>query len=168
MKKLAALLIVSFFMLGCATKGVNVYIPVTKADGKSYVEVYDKRENSSIIGYIYSRGEAVADITISSDISDIVKNELVKRGVKRKAKIYIEKFFITYDKSKITGENLKGEFLAKVVAIKRGVTVTKIVKIDEAKWINPIKNSEELSEFTKKLLYEGVRLIINAIDEYSK
>ncbi|WP_187648021.1 hypothetical protein [Nitrosophilus labii] len=165
MKKLTVLFLAIFFIAGCASKGVNIYIPVSNIQNESKIKVYDKRENNSVIGYIYSKGEIIADITISSNVSDIVKNELAKRGLEKEAKIYIEKLFITYDKSKLTGENVKGRFVAKVVVYKKGVTVTKIVKIDEAKWINPIKSSQELSEFAKKIIFEGVRLVIKAIAE---
>ncbi len=158
MRRFSFVLIFLIFFIGCSTKGINIYIPY-KNYKPSDIKVVDKRKNSQIVGYIYLKNKKVADITISSDLTKIIKAELSKRGVSKNIEVDIQKFFMTYDKSKLTKENSYATFVLFLKTPKS----KKIIKIEESKWINPLNSSKELEKFSKKIIFEAIDLIVKSL-----
>lgn len=163
MKKLIVLFLISFIFIGCSSRGINIYIPTKDYKYLTNIKVYDKRKDPQLIGYIYSNSKIVADITLSTDISKLIKEEIAKRGLKKSLEIYIEKLFVNYNRSKIAKENTKAIFIAKIIFYKNGHKISKTIKIEESKWINPIKSSKLLGEFIKNIIAEGVNTILETI-----
>ena len=151
------------FFIGCATKGINIYIPVESNIKNENIVVIDQRKNKNIIGYIYKRGEIVEDITFSTDLDRYFLSKLSK--IDKNVQIYIKNLFLKYDKSKLTGENIEGKLVIKMEFIKNGQKVVRVINIQESRWIGPINYAKEIEKFTKKILDEGVKHIYKILKE---
>ena len=163
MKKLLILFALLIFT-GCATKGINIYIiePQSTIINKN-ISVIDQRENPTLLGYIYKNGEPIADITFSVNLDRYIKSRL--KNISKKANIYIKKLFVSYDRSKLTGENIQGSFIAKIEYKKDNITMVKVININESRWIAPINAAKEIEKFTKKILDDGIKNIAKVLRE---
>jgi len=155
MKKISFLMVVFLIFLGCAGKGINIYINEPTFKESTNLRVYDQRKNPNVIGYIYSRGEIVGDITFSTELDRYILASL--SDIKKDADIYIKKLEIVYDKSKVTGENLKGKISIKVEFIKNQKKLVRVINIERSRWIAPIKSAKAIQKFTKDLIDEAIR-----------
>jgi len=166
MKKFAYLALFLLLIFGCASRGVNVYIPVSNVQFKNpYIKIVDQRENKNIIGYIYQKGEIAGDITLSNDITAILEKRLAKIKIDKNVDIFIKSLSINYDKSKFTGENINGKLVIKMEISYRDKRVVRVIKIEEKRWISPINSAKEIKEFTKKVIDEGIKHILKVLDE---
>ncbi|WP_281951311.1 hypothetical protein [Nitrosophilus kaiyonis] len=155
MKKIFFIFTLFIFLVGCANRGINIYINDQFSSIKnSLVHIVDQRKNKNIIGYIYKNGKIEADITFSTDLEKYFAKKL--ENIDKKADIYIKKLSLIYNKSKLTGENLEGSILIKVEFEKDGVKKVRIIDLKESRWIAPINSAKSIEDFTKKLIDEAV------------
>ncbi len=194
MKKISILLVAFFISIfglgGCAQKQqadirIDPFVPnpaVLQKSGMIILSgVLDARENKRVVGRIVKGGKTVT--TIYSDqaldewLADALTKALEVEGCKvvtevndnKKAanvKVRIDYLGATFDKSRLTGENLTAQASA-TLTIRQGKSkITKRVSIIQSKWAPPFAGEDEIKEYLQETLAALVDEIRENIDIY--
>ncbi len=186
----AAVFISIFGLGGCAQKeqakiGIDPFVPNPAVLQKSGVivlsGVVDAREDKRVVGRIVKGRKTVTTIyndqALDKWLADALTKALEVEGCKvvkevtdnKKAanvKVRIDYLGATFDRSRLTGENLTAKAAATLTIQQGKSKITKRVSIIQSKWAPPFTGEDEIKEYLQETLATLVDEIRENIDIY--